>query len=67
MALRWLVQHGAATCPGADTLEYMRQDADLFDWELARARPHPVKSFRPGNPSVITALIEPGVITRLLT
>ena len=25
------LQHGAVTCPGADTLEYMRQDADLFD------------------------------------
>jgi hypothetical protein len=31
VALRWLVQHGAVTCPGADILEYMRQGADLFD------------------------------------
>ena len=34
VALKWLVQHGAVACPGADTLEYMTQDADLFSWEL---------------------------------
>eukprot|EP01046_Picozoa_sp_COSAG06_P024555 COSAG06_NODE_2007_length_7858_cov_23.947158_9_plen_252_part_01 len=37
VALRWLIQHGAVSCPGADQLEYMQQDADLFNWELTQA------------------------------
>lgn len=34
VALRWLVQHGVVSCPGADQLDYMQQDVDLFSWEL---------------------------------
>ena len=34
VAIRWLVQHGATTIPGANTIPYMRQDLDVFGWSL---------------------------------
>jgi diketogulonate reductase-like aldo/keto reductase len=42
VALKWLVQHGAVACPGADTYAYQAEDAAIFGWPVAmsRERPH---------------------------
>ena len=32
ISLKWLVQHGFLTIPGADTAAYMREDLDLWSW-----------------------------------
>ena len=34
VAIKWLVQRGAVTIPGANTAQYMHEDLDVFSWEL---------------------------------
>jgi diketogulonate reductase-like aldo/keto reductase len=35
VAIRWLVQRGATTIPGANTLPYMAEDLGVFGWQLS--------------------------------
>ena len=34
VAIKWLVQRGAVTIPGANTPQYMAEDLGVFDWNL---------------------------------
>ena len=34
VAIKWLVQRGAVTIPGANTPQYMVEDLGVFDWNL---------------------------------
>jgi 2,5-diketo-D-gluconate reductase A len=35
VAIKWLVQRGAVTIPGANTPQYMAEDLDVFSWSLS--------------------------------
>jgi diketogulonate reductase-like aldo/keto reductase len=37
VAIKWLVQRGAVTIPGANTPQYMAEDLGMFDWNLTSA------------------------------
>lgn len=37
VAIRWLVQRGATTIPGANTIQYMDEDLGVFSWALTEA------------------------------
>lgn len=34
VAIRWLVQRGAVTIPGANSAQYMHEHLDVFSWDL---------------------------------
>jgi diketogulonate reductase-like aldo/keto reductase len=42
VALKWLVQHGAAACPGADTDTYQAEDAAIFGWQVGAGASTPL-------------------------